>query len=528
MGPAKTISQEAFDEAVQGNIDDFDMEPEEAVQAAVEEFEIQKVDLSGINKTFYKGRKEHPVLGVIARIQAEVDRKDAGSLVNSLTEVTDILNSKEGDESTVGEALAVTSLKGMVPTLLKAVGDFKGNEAVVLACLSVISVQPPPLPLPSRLSLSELCLFLSDTHHSTTRHRLNAADHGWPWLCAPLPPPYRWLCRASQGLATLLVTDPHREAYHKQRGSAVMVSLLKDSVKGPVATAALSTAAQACFKNEDNKGSFIVEGGDDMILAAIRESNAEAPALIAACTALRSITVADDDRPCLTSGAFKNAREIAGKGAAADLLAVLRKAKEDVSPLAAAAACSALRRITVTDEICKDVADQQGVELLLDSIQTYLDNAAVARTGMSVLRQLANSDANKGLIIQRGALSAIQTVCKSGNAGSCEQALGLIVGLTLRNPTGASAAVEAGCIDTIVTVMSALPSEQWVQRQGCMAIRNLVARNPEHKDDLLGKGAEPLLRKAQSRHPQACKDVGGAALRDLGFDDYDLGIPAKQ
>lgn len=136
--------------------------------------------------------------------------------------------------------------------------------------------------------------------------------------------------------------------------------------------------------------------------------------------------------------------------------------------------------------------------------------------------------AAQSLIIQQGGIRALQAVCKNLTPGSSEQALGLIVGLTLRNPEGAVAAVEAGCVDTIVSVMSSLPGEQWVQRQGCMAVRNLVARNPEHKQECLDKGLEALLRKAQSSHAQACKDVGGAALRDLGFEDYDLGLQTDE
>ena len=41
MAVAKRITQETFDEVVQGNIEDFDMETEEAVREAITEFEMQ-------------------------------------------------------------------------------------------------------------------------------------------------------------------------------------------------------------------------------------------------------------------------------------------------------------------------------------------------------------------------------------------------------------------------------------------------------------------------------------------------------
>lgn len=53
-----------------------------------------------------------------------------------------------------------------------------------------------------------------------------------------------------------------------------------------------------------------------------------------------------------------------------------------------------------------------------------------------------------------------------------------------------------------------------------MALRNAVARSPELRSPVLAAGAEPLLRAVQRRHPAACADVGAAALRDLGLDNY--------
>jgi hypothetical protein len=59
-----------------------------------------------------------------------------------------------------------------------------------------------------------------------------------------------------------------------------------------------------------------------------------------------------------------------------------------------------------------------------------------------------------------------------------------------------------------------------VQRQACMAVRNMVVRNPELRPGFLAAGAEPLLRGVKGVFPGACKDVASAALRDLGLDHY--------
>lgn len=110
--------------------------------------------------------------------------------------------------------------------------------------------------------------------------------------------------------------------------------------------------------------------------------------------------------------------------------------------------------------------------------------------------------------------------------GAMEQALGLLAALTLRNPSAATLAVETGCIDSVLEVMQVCSKGahgklgQWVQRQACMSIRNVVARNPELRPIVLDKGAEPLLRAAKKMFPQSCGDVGSAALRDLDIADY--------
>lgn len=54
-----------------------------------------------------------------------------------------------------------------------------------------------------------------------------------------------------------------------------------------------------------------------------------------------------------------------------------------------------------------------------------------------------------------------------------------------------------------------------LQKQGCMVLRNLVARMRNFSQPILEMGAEALIAQALQNH-QDCGDVGKAALRDLG------------
>lgn len=72
------------------------------------------------------------------------------------------------------------------------------------------------------------------------------------------------------------------------------------------------------------------------------------------------------ERQCLTREgggcrAFQNGRAIAKAGAPEALLLVLRS-EQGREPGVAAAACNALRRIAVNDDICNEFADAGGVD----------------------------------------------------------------------------------------------------------------------------------------------------------------------
>merc|ERR1719230_1177162 len=60
------ISQETFDAAVQENIDEFDMEPEEALADAISQFETQGVNLSNIVKRVPGAEPDNDPAAVVA------------------------------------------------------------------------------------------------------------------------------------------------------------------------------------------------------------------------------------------------------------------------------------------------------------------------------------------------------------------------------------------------------------------------------------------------------------------------------
>ena len=96
----------------------------------------------------------------------------------------------------------------------------------------------------------------------------------------------------------------------------------------------------------------------------------------------------------------------------------------------------------------------------------------------------------------------------------------LLTALALRNPATAAALAAAGAVESALEAMTDHAASSGAQRQACMLIRNIVARSPELRPPALAAGAEAALRAAKARHPVQCGDVGSAALRDLGLENY--------
>ena len=78
-------------------------------------------------------------------------------------------------------------------------------------------------------------------------------------------------------------------------------------------------------------------------------------------------------------------------------------------------------------------------------------------------------------------------------------------------------------MDAVADAAHRAPAHAGIQRAACLFARNAVSRCPDNVALALRCGFEPLLRDAKRRHPRECVDVGSAALRDLGCENYNEG-----
>ncbi|KAJ3700205.1 hypothetical protein LUZ61_003910 [Rhynchospora tenuis] len=499
MGPpgARTISQEAFDELVKENIDDLGMDPDEALEDAIQTLTLQGVDLSGVVKC----------------IPGESNVQD-----NPIIQLTNELKS------------IVTSLE---TSNLKELSCEDENAGKLIELLN---------------KLCELCS-VAGSENATIAAR-NGGVEALSCLCSSLDFKFeRALALALKSLSLLICDLQSSESFRQCGGLKTVMDILHGAPKIlDIRANAFSVISSASTGNEVVKESFMELKVDALLVESVKEeSNYNMPSLY---DAVRVILTPDDGRVA-ASQVFGYARTFAKIGMADALVDALRKG---LGSSCLTSACAALKAVAVNDEICKSISENGGVDVILQYIDEsgLQGNRAIAKSCCSllskvwfleliicymslafchcslflryhlILMKLAGSDANKIAIVQKGGIEKLIILSSkfSDDPSVIQEVMSIITALSLRLPENAAHAMDAGVGDLTIRSMQKFPTSHQMQRQACLMIRNLVVRNPENRTILLNGGIEKLIRRAKGM--QGCKDAATAALRDLGLDDYNV------
>lgn len=449
------ISQNAFDEVVKENISDFEMDPDEALKDAIETLTLQGVDLSGIVK----------------RVPG----------VNSSDDVPIIQ--------------ALEHLRKLSDTPKSSISFEDMNEAVN--------------------NVYELCSVEgSEDKFIATRYR---AIEILLSVCSDVKEE-KLLALALKALSFVITDVQNTETFRKNGGPKVIFSALNGNCQNlSVLDGGFAVIAKAAAGNEVIKESFIDLKIDELFLQIMRERNVNTPESL--YDAIRVLLTPDDNR-VVASQVFGYARRFAKLGLAIALVDALKA--QQLKKTCLVSAFIALKSLAVNEEICRSVSENGGIDAIFFYLGESLEcNNEVARNCCTLLSKLAGSDDNKLAIVQKGGLDRLIKVSSrfADDPSVLQEVMSLIGVLSLRLPDNAARAVEAGAGDLAIKSMRKFPSAYQMQRQSCLMIRNLVARNPENRTILLSNGIEELIRKAKASHP-SCKDAATAALRDLGLDDY--------
>ncbi|KVI10771.1 armadillo repeat-containing protein 6 isoform X1 [Cynara cardunculus var. scolymus] len=460
MAPAKpsgrAISQQAFDEMVKENIDDLGMEPAEALSDAIETLTLQGVDLSGIVTSTLPG--------------------ETNPVIQSLDRIKQLQISDWTDEAVVDEAL---SLMDNLTALSRVEGS--GNAAIATRNGGI------------ELMCSICSKLAVGGRHSALASALNA-------------------------LAAFLHDLQSTETFRQNGGPKMVVDILSDGTQNVnILNSCFSVVAAATTGNEVLKESFMDLHIDELMVSIMRKhSKGSIPSLY---DAIRVLLTADDNR-VVASQVYGYARQFAKTGIAEALVESL---KDGISSPSLVSATIALKAVAVNDEICRSVAENGGIDSLLICIDDsgVQANKVVAKACCALLTKLAGSDFNKSTIIERGGLNRLITLSSrlADDPFVLQEVMSIICSLCLRSPQNAALAMEAGAGELAIQAMQKFPQAYQLQKNSCLMIRNLVARNPENRSILLSNGIEKIIRNAKESH-KSCRDAATDALRDLGLENY--------
>ncbi len=216
-----------------------------------------------------------------------------------------------------------------------------------------------------------------------------------------------------------------------------------------------------------------------------------------ACRSLRGFCIHDDTRRDM-SCAYDNGKFFLASDSMNELMKLCKDFKNQTQ--LAIAALSAARQLILTEESVK-LASQYGAMTLPYEIFAWEQSPlSLVRSVTALMRNLCADDERKSKLVNDGTLlsmlKALSTEEYATDYSFVEHALACIAAMTLRCPGNSSKIMEFGTAELIVKSMRRHKDKAALLRQGCLAVRNIAARCPEYRGNLLDAGFEPVLRDA--------------------------------
>eukprot|EP00934_Nitzschia_sp_Nitz4_P001217 Nitzschia sp. Nitz4//scaffold9_size221794//57278//58819//NITZ4_001333-RA/size221794-processed-gene-0.10-mRNA-1//1//CDS//3329560962//1217//frame0 len=230
----------------------------------------------------------------------------------------------------------------------------------------------------------------------------------------------------------------------------------------------------------------------------------------------------EDGQEPVVSSAHANAKEFHKCGILHKLHDLVRCAMEIEEESVLCESLSSLRVMAIDNDIVQNMVAVGVLDLIsTDQMENWLllvRQAMTAAATLGLIRNLCANDEIKGTLCKHSLPSILQAMeLHATNASVQENGCGILAAMALRQPNNAIRICQANGGEYIVKAMKAFPNKVTLQRQGCLALRNLASRSsPEHKQVLLDAGAEFVLRQIAGRHQESI-DESYAALRDLGL-----------
>lgn len=378
----RRITQETFDAAVKENMEEFDMDPAEALSEAVEQFESQGVDLSCIVKAVPTGssgdtQEDHDVLQALESIRIGTDSVRAH--VELFTE-----------QCSLGFAQRyLAAQKGAYFVILSyCKQDVEAQDAVLTGLLALAALtdgQPDLLDADGQQFLLEVlkkypgsssvtCAAVCTVRHCCLKHEQNRQD------------------LIKGGVLPLLTgaITQHSECVElvKEASAALRVMTFDDDVRVTFGHA-----------HEHAKMIVLEQNGLKVLIDAAKGHLKNTSVLSELCATLSRLAVRNEF-----------CQDICDLGGLKLIMTLLADCYE--SPELVRQVLSAIRAVAGNDDVKDAVVNAGGVQLIVIAMNRHTSNASVCEQGCACLSVLALRKPNNCKVIMEdgGTMAAVQAM----------------------------------------------------------------------------------------------------------------------
>ncbi|XP_061696187.1 armadillo repeat-containing protein 6 [Syngnathoides biaculeatus] len=455
----RRITQETFDDAVRENIDEFDMDPEEALREAVEQFQSQGVDLSCIVKAVpavaSDDKKQEQTHAILQALESLCNAQDSPDCTKVSVDIKCF-----SEQCSLGFAQRyLAAQKGAYPVILSYCQKSLGEQEALLAALSALAAltdgQPDLLDADGKHFLLDV-LKKYQAESSVTRAAISAVRH----CCLKHEQNRQDLVKA--GVLPFLIN-----AIEQHGGCAEVVK----EASGALRVMTFDDDVRVTFGHAHEHAKMIVlqHNGLKVLIESAKAHTDKTSVLSDLCATLSRLAVRNEF--------CQDICDLGGLKLMMTLLADSYESAELVRQV-----LSAIRAIAGNDDVKDAVVKAGGVQLIVIALNRHMTISPV-----------------------------------------CEQGCACLSVLALRKPNNCKVIMEEGGASASVQAMKAHPGVVNVQKQACMLLRNLVSHQPKYSQPILEMGVEALISEALRTHQDcgdaakaALRDLGcQVELREL-------------
>nr|XP_026492022.1 armadillo repeat-containing protein 6 homolog [Vanessa tameamea] len=293
------------------------------------------------------------------------------------------------------------------------------------------------------------------------------------------------------------------------KGMEIMKSILDTVDNENILIATLQWISTCCLRHEMNRQGIFAKNITANLKELLKKSENK-KLLSETLLVIRRLTL-DDDIRVEFGKAHEHARDL-GVNLVETLDDLL---KEHQRPPLVGELLQTQTALLVRHELCARARPALAA-LLADNY----DDAAVAAPAARLITALAGNDDVKRQIVKSGVVPIIVSLLKrhNNNPTTTASILKCISALCLREASHGKMFIENGAAEAIVESLNVHTDVAAVQKNGCWAVRNMVARYREHNAKFQELGIEAALNKAYEKFGHDFGFDIKSALRDLECD----------